>query len=223
MDRTEIVSFLAGDCFVMLGAAIWTFLVAFLAASREHRDEAQDLYAAAPVRPGLRTEAALVSLGYVGLVGAVLIGAATVLLAGLDGAVVDAGRRYAVSPLELVQGPLYLVLAGAFGVLVGSWTRHVYAAVFGAVVLFLPPAALLPWFVFDDGISRGFYGAVMVGSGAARHLIGMAGLVALAAAGALARHDRRPRVALLALAGLGVAVIALGLPPGAGPPPGVHP
>jgi hypothetical protein len=44
----------------------------------------------------------------------------------------------------------------------------------------------------DDGMSRGFYGAVMVGSGAGRHLIGIAGLAALAAAGALARHDRRP-------------------------------
>jgi hypothetical protein len=64
---------------------------------------------------------------------------------------------------------------------------------------------------------------VMVGAGAGRHLIGIAGLAALAAAGALARHDHRPRVALLALAGLSVAAIALGLPPGAGPPPGVHP
>jgi hypothetical protein len=107
------------------------------------------------------------SLGYVGLAGAALIGAATMLLVGSDGAVVDAGRRYAVSPLELAQGPLYLVLAGAFGVLVGSWTRHVYAAAFGAVVLFLPPVALLPWFVLDDGMSRGFYGAVMVGAGPA--------------------------------------------------------
>ena len=222
MDRTETVSFLAGDCFVMLGGAIWTFFAAYLATSREHRDEAQDFYTAAPVTPRLRTEAALISLGYAGCAGAALIAVATVLLVGLDGALVDAGRRYAVSPLELAQGPLYLVLAAAFGVLVGSWTRHVYAAVFGALALFLPPVALLPWFVFDDGVSRGFYGAVMVGDGAGRHLIGIAGLVALAAAGALARHDRRPRIALLALAGLGAAAVALGLPPGAGPPPGAY-
>jgi hypothetical protein len=224
VDRTDTVSFLAGDCFAMLGGgAIWTFLVAYLAVSRERRDEAQDFYVAAPVTPRLRTEAALMSLGYLGLAGAALIAVAAVLLVGFDGAIVYEGKHYAVSPVDLAQGPLYLVLAGAFGVLVGTWTGHVYAAVFGAVVLFLPPVGLLSSVVFDDGISSGYYGAAMAGTGAGRHLMGIAALAALAAAGALARHDRRPRVALLALAGLGVAVIALRLPPGAGPPPGVHP
>lgn len=48
------------------------------------------------------------------------------------------------------------------------------------------------------------------------HLVGLAGLAMLAAAGALARHDRRPRVALSAGVGLaaGVAGIALGAPVG---------
>ena len=42
-----IVDFLAGDCFVMLGGAIWTFLATFLAASREPRDGARGLLRAA--------------------------------------------------------------------------------------------------------------------------------------------------------------------------------
>jgi hypothetical protein len=151
----------------MLGAAIWTFLVASLAASREHRDEARDFYAAAPVSPGSADRGRAHVAGVRRIGGCRAHRGRDDAAGRLGCAVVDAGRRYAVSPLELAQGPLYLVLAGAFGVLVGSWTRHVYAAAFGAVVLFLPPVALLPWFVLDDGMSRGFYGAVMVGAGPA--------------------------------------------------------
>jgi hypothetical protein len=232
-DSSDTTSMLAGDCFVMLGGAIWTFLVAFLAASRERRDSAHDFYSAQPVTPRLRTQAALLSLAWAGLAGAGLIATATLVLVGLDGALVTdvnlngplvaQDQRFSVSALELLQGPLYLVTAAAFGVLLGSWTGHVYAAFFVALMLFLPPVALLPWFVFDDGMSRGFYGAVLNGASSGRILSGLAGLTALAVAGALARHDRRARVTLLAAVGLGVAAIALGLPPGAEPPPGTGP
>jgi len=226
-DKTASVDMLVGDCFVMLGGAIWTFLVAFLAASRERRDGAQDFYAGQAVTPRLRTEAMLLSLGYAGLAGAALIAVAALVLVGLDGALVDGGQRYTVPPLALAQGPLYLVLAGALGVLAGSWTRHVYAGVFLALVLFLPPVALVPVFVFDDTLSPGFYGAVYARGPIGSLVTGIAALVVLAAAGALARHDRRPRIALLALVALGVAAIALGLPQGPdaglGPPPGTGP
>lgn len=201
-DVIERSSMLAGDCFVLAGGAVWTFLVACLATSRERRDHAHDFYAAQPVTPRLRTEAALLSLGAAGLAGAVLIGSAALVFAGIDGTLVMGGQRYTLSWVDVAQGPLYLVLAGAFGVLVGSWTRHVYVALFAALVLFLPPAALLPWHVFTDIDSRGFYGAVPLSATDGWHLCRLAGLAALAAAGALARHDRRPRVALLALGGL---------------------
>jgi hypothetical protein len=205
-DATERSVMLAGDCFVLFGGAVWTFLVACLAAGRERRDHAHDFYAAQPVTARVRTEATLLSLGCAGVAGAALIAVATIALAGPDGTINMAGQRYTLHPLDLVQGPLYLVLAGAFGILVGSWTRHVYAALLAALVLFVPPVALLPWYVFHDIDSRGFYGAVPVGAPDNWHLVRLAGLAALAAAGALARHDRRPRVALLALMGLGAAL-----------------
>ncbi|MCA1679431.1 MAG: hypothetical protein LC777_11005 [Actinobacteria bacterium] len=37
-DVIERSAMLSGDCFVMLGGALWTFLAAFLATSREGRD-----------------------------------------------------------------------------------------------------------------------------------------------------------------------------------------
>ncbi|MCA1699759.1 MAG: hypothetical protein LC790_12985 [Actinobacteria bacterium] len=220
-DYSETPSMLAGDCFVMLGGALWTFVAVFLATSRERRDAAQDFYAAQPTTARLRTEATLLSLAWAGLAGAALIALGTLLLVGLDGALVtdvnlngpavDQDRRFAVQALELLQGPLLLA----------SWTRHVYAAVFGALMLFLPPLALLPWFVFDDG--RGFLGAVRTGGGVggvapiAWQLLGLAAVAAAAAAGALARYDRR--LVVLVIAAISVAVLVLGLPAGPEAPP----
>jgi hypothetical protein len=206
-DAMARADLLVGDCFVLFGGAIWTFLAAYLATSRERRDRAHDFYAAQPAPARLRTEATLLSLGAAGLAGAALIAVATLVFAGPDLTLdLDSGP-YTLRLGDIAQGPLYLVLAGAFGVLVGSWARHVYAALLAALVLFLPPLALLPWFVFADIDSRGYYGAVQIGAPDSWHFVRLAGLAALAAAGALERHDRSPRVALLALGGLGAALV----------------
>jgi adhesin HecA-like repeat protein len=110
-------------------------------------------------------------------------------------------------------------MAGALGALLGGWTRHVWAGLFAAVVLFLPPIALLPWFVLDDSVSRGYYGAITAGAPVGWHLADMAGLTALAAALAVGRHVRGPRVALLAGAGLAAIVtVAVATPVGLGAP-----
>jgi hypothetical protein len=237
LDYSETPSMLAGDCFVMIGAALWTFLAAFLAVSRDRRDDAQDFYLAQPTTARLRSEAALLSLAWAGMAGAVLIALATLLLVGLDGALVTdvvngrENQRYEVQVVELFQGPLYLVLAGTVGVVLGGWTRHVYVAVFGALVLFLPPVALVPWFMFDEPIG-GWLGAIEanaeVGGSApiARQLLGLAALAGAAATAALARHDRR--LVALAIAAFGVSVLVLGLPAGPetllpGPPPPMTP
>jgi len=227
LDYSATPSMLAGDCFVVVGGALWTFLAVFLAVTRDRRDDAQDFYLAQPTTARLRTEAALLSVAWAGMAGAVLIALGTLLLVGLDGAlvtdvvngpIVDENQRYEVQVLELFQGPLYLVLAGTVGVLLGSWTRHVYAAVFGALVLFLPPVALLPWLVFDEGIGHGYFGAIEaaadVGGSApiASQLLGLAAVAAAAATAALARHDRR--LVVLVIAALSVAVLVLGLPAG---------
>lgn len=212
----DSLSTIGGGYVLFVGGAIWTFVVTCLAASRERRDGAQDFYGAQPLSPRVRTQAVLLSLAWAGLAGMVLTGFATVVLSGLDGVLVVDGQRYALRPLELAQGPLLLVLAGACGVLVGTWTRRAYPTVIGALVIFLPPVAWLPWSVYGDGVPQGYSTDWVDRASVGWHLAGLAGMVALAVAGALARHDRRARVALLALAGLGAAVagIALGLPTG---------
>ena len=224
LDYSATPSMLAGDCFVVVGGALWTLLATFLAVTRDRRDDAQDFYLPQPATARLRTEAALLSVAWAAMAGAVLIALGTLLLVGLDGALVTevvngpSNQRYEVQVLELFQGPLYLVLAGTIGVLLGSWTRHVYTAVFAALVLFLPPVALLPWLVFDEGIGHGYFGAIEaaadVGGSApiASQLLGLAAVAAAAATAALARHDRR--LVVLVIAALSVAVLVLGLPAG---------
>jgi len=216
-DNGDDLWSLSGSCFLYVGAGMWVFVVASLGASRERRDAATDLYVGQPATPSLRTEAALLSLGWAALAGAALVALAAIARAGFDGVLVIEGERYGLRPLELTQGPLYLVMVGAFGVLVGTWSRHVYPAVIGAIVLFLPPWPWLPWIVYGDGVPPDFFtDDALVDAAVGWHLIGLAGLAALAAAGALARHDRHPLVVLLALTGLvsAVAGMALGLPPG---------
>jgi hypothetical protein len=214
-DRTEVVSFLAGDCFVMFGAAFWTFLATFLAASRARRDDTEDLYAGQPVTPRTRTSAALLSVGWAGLAAVALITVSTLVLVGVDGALSTRGMRFSVRPVELLQGPLYVVMAGALGVLLGTGVRHVHAGAFAAVALFLPPVALVPWLVLDDDASRGFYGAIVAHQPVTHHLLTMVGLTALAAAAALARPLERP----WARAGGEVCDPTPGCPGGC-PPPG---
>lgn len=212
----ESISALGGDVYTFFGAGPATFLVACLAANREHRDRAQDLYAAAPMSQRVRSEAALLSIAWPALASAALTGTAALALAGPDGVVAFDGHRYALRPLELVQGPLYIAFAGTLGVMVGRWTKRAYPGAIGALVLFLPPVAWLPWFVFGDGVPQGYSSDWLDNTSVGWHVIGLAGLVTLAVAGARARHDRRARVALLALAGLAAAIagIALSAPPG---------
>jgi hypothetical protein len=216
---TERAAMLSGDCFVMLGAAMWTFIVTFLAVSREPRDDARDFYRAQPAPARIRCEAALLSVGFAGLAAAGLIAIVALVTAGVDGVVVidpvpHAGqplpeRTYALQPVELAQGPMYVTLAGVLGVLLGSWTRHVFAGVFAALLAFLPPVALLPRYVFDHGESSGFFGSIDVYGAdawqtAGWYLVTITGLILLAAALAQLRHERSTRVVLLLLTGCGV-------------------
>lgn len=214
IQRGDDLLGLAGGCFTSWGISGWLFLVPCLAASRARRNAAQELYDAQPMAPRTRTEAALLSIGWTVLAGTALIAVATVALAGLDGALVVEGERYQLRPLELAQGPLFLAMLGALGVFLGSWTRRVYPGVIFALALFFPPLGWMPWIVFGDGVPEGFLGDWLVGASVAWHLAALAGIAALAAAGALARHHRRPHVWLLALVGLGAAIagIALGSP-----------
>ena len=223
--QQEIVHFLVGNCFLFIGAAIWTFLATFLASSRERRDGAQDFYDGQAVTPRTRTAAALLSVGYAGAAAAALVGIAALVLLGPDLGHGVLGLRVEAGPFELLQGPLYVVLAGVLGVSLGSWTRHVWIAVLAAVALFLPPLGLVPWLVFDQPAPRGDFGGVMDGLPPGWHVLAMAGLTVLAASIAVLRHDQRLRVVLLVCAALGAtATVAIAGPSndgvnlGCGPP-----
>ncbi len=211
--QQEIVDFLAGDCFLFIGAAIWTFLATFLAISRERRDSAQDFYDVEPVTPRTRTAAALLSVGYAGVAAAALVGIATLVLLGPDGGHDVLGTFVAVTPRELAQGPLFVVLAGVLGVLLGSWTRHVWIAVPAAIAMFFPPAGLVEWIVFEQQRPRGAVFSLQDDISEGWRLLTMAGLIVLAAAIAMLRNDQRLRVVLLACAGLGAtAAVAIAGP-----------
>lgn len=206
--QQEIADFLAGDCFLFIGAAIWTFLATYLAVSRERRDSAQDFYDVELVTMRTRTAAALLSVGYAGVAAAALVGIATLLLLGPDGGHEVLGTRVAVTPGELAQGPLYVVLAGVLGVLLGSWTRHVWIAVPAAIALFFPPAGLVRWIVFEQQRPQGSVFSIQDRISEGWPLLTMAGLTVLAAAIALLRHDQRPRIVLMACAGLAATAAA---------------
>lgn len=208
---------LAGGSFGFVGTGLWTFVVVSLATSRERRDGAQDLYAALPLTLGLRTQAQLLSTAGAALAGGALIALAAVAIGGPDLVDTSGGERYSLVRLELLQGPAYLLFVGAMGVLVGTWTRRAYPALIGMAILFMPPVAWLPWWVYGNDVPASVWDAEWLGGASvAWHLLGIVALATLAAAGALARHDRRPRIALLATVSLAAAVagIALGWPAG---------
>ncbi|MCA1679973.1 MAG: hypothetical protein LC777_14030 [Actinobacteria bacterium] len=191
--------------------AVCTLLVTFLAASRDRRDHAQDTYLAQPVAPRLRTQAALLSLGYAGVVAAAL---ATALTLGgrLPSDAMSAEGFDALRPLALLEFALYYVMAGALGVLLAGLTRHVHAALLAALVLFVSPLTVWSSLAFGLPPPTGdLLGLVLNNSEGAQSLITPAGVTMLCAAGALARHDRRAHVVLLGLAGLGATAGPLAL------------
>lgn len=201
----------AGFAFQQPGIAMWTFLVAFLAAQRARRDAADDLYGSVPVPTRRRTAAVLLSLGYAAAATALVTATAWLVMVGPDGVVVIEGRRLRPGLLELAQGPLLVVTFGALGVLLARWAPRTFAGPLGMFLLFMPPLGWLPWVVLEPRIPDA---TVSTGASIEWHLALLAGLGLLAAAGALARHDRRAHIALLALAGLAatVAGAALHLP-----------
>jgi hypothetical protein len=201
----------AGFAFQQPGIALWTFLVAFLAAQRAGRDAAEDLYESVPVPARTRTAAVLLSLACAATVTALVAATAWLVMVGLDGLVVIDGRRLGPGLLELAQGPLLVVTFGAFGVLLARWVPRTFAGPLGMFLLFMPPLGWLPWVVLEPRIPDA---NVSTGASIEWHLALLAGLGLLAGALALWRDDRRARIALLALAGLAatVAGAALHLP-----------
>ena len=197
---------------------ICTFLVTFLAASRAQRDHAHDIYGAQPTSSPLRTQAALLSLGYAAAAGVVVVLA--LALVGSGPAVLGSGgEAEMLRPLGLLDGALHVASAGALGVLVGTWTRHIQVAAPVVLVLFVSPMTLSSTLSLNPLMGEGVQllsggtviDVVLSLSGPGATYADVAGLTALAAAGALARHDRRPRIVILALLGLGAIAGLLAL------------
>lgn len=197
-----------------INGAICTFLVTFLAASRAQRDQAQDIYLAQPVSSRLRTQAALLSLGYAAAAGAVLVLALALVGWGPGSgpaALAAGGEAETLRVLALLEGALHFAMPGALGVLVGTWTRHIQIAAPAVLVLFVSPMTLSSTLTLNPLMAGGVQ---LLSGGTVIDVVlslnapgavsaGVAGLTALAAAGALARHDRRPPIVMLALLGLG--------------------
>ena len=189
---------------------ICTFLVTFLAASRAQRDHAHEFYRAQPASSRLRTQAALLSLGYAAVAGVVVVLALALVGSG-PAVLAFGGENGAPRPLALLEGALHVAMAGALGVLVGTWTRHIQVAAPAVLVLFVSPMTLSSSLSLNPLMGEGVQllsggtviDVVLSLSGPVAAYADVAGLTALAAAGALARHDRRPRIAILALLGLG--------------------
>ena len=198
----------AGFAFQQPGIALWTFLVAFLAAQRARRDAAEDLYGSVPVPTRTRTAAVLLSLACGAAATALVTAIAWLFMVGLDGVVVIEGRRLRPGLLELAQGPLLVLTFGALGVLVARWAPRTFAGPLGMFLLFMPPLGWLPWVVLEPRIPDA---NVATGASIEWHLALLAGLGLLAGALALWRDDRRARIVLLALAGLAAAVAGAAL------------
>jgi hypothetical protein len=137
-------AFTLSQAFATLGAG--TFLAAFLNASRVHRDRADELYAALPVRAAARTGAILCSLAAAAGVAA-LVGAIAWLIAlGPDGQIVIGLEALSPSLLEPAQVPLIVAAFGAAGVCFGRWTAQPVLAPLLTIAIWVGPLAWsIPW------------------------------------------------------------------------------
>ncbi|MGI8806499.1 MAG: hypothetical protein ACR2KK_01335 [Acidimicrobiales bacterium] len=193
--------------FLVLPLAAATLIASFLAALRARRSGAEEVFSATPAPPRARTAAHLLAPLPVAAVGVMLV--ATALLAAWR-------LRHGFGRPDLAEvavGPTLVLGAGALGVLLARWTRSTLAAIvacLGIAALELTVAALPQtnpfrrlafWYGYGD------MPAELLPDRLARwHLAYLAGLVAMAAVGALARHGLRRRLVVAGL--VAIALVA---------------
>jgi hypothetical protein len=203
--------------FLLLPLALVVLVCAARAVVRSSRPGTEELFAALPAAPAVRTGAHLLSLLWPGGVAVAL----TTVLVG------EAVARWdsigTVDVLELAVGPIVVIGAGALGVVLAGWTGTSLAALAACPAI----ASLELWLMEDDLLfspSRRLafwvhHGNVPLELGLPRrpgwHAVYLCGLIGLAAAAALARHGLHRRLitgGTAAVAAVAVSATALAWP-----------
>jgi hypothetical protein len=222
-DGATMESF--GDGFAYLPMASGTLIAANLGALRSRRDRTEELYESLPRPRSARVAGQLLALLWTLPVSAALLLAALIDDSFTDGTL---GNQFSPGADQLAQGPLMVLAFGAIGILLA---RIAPSAIAGAVMFVALIATAMPNFspggswgawllpsttnlihdVFSVSCDRaatqpGCQQFVLLQYSISLHLVYVAGLTLLLAAGALI--DRRRR---LVLAALPVCVVALGV------------
>ena len=192
--------------------AMAVFAAAQLATGRPRRDGMQALYDSYPVSVTARTCAQLAAL-------AGTLPASLLLTGGAVAVITARGAIGTPDAVVLAGGPLLVILAGAAGIAVGRRFPHPVAGILGAIVLFalcfqsyhLPGAVLwlFPWTTPDQ---LGWLPAPLTGypPGGA-HVVELAGIGVVAAAGALASTAGRTWHRSVLVVTAVTAVVAVGV------------
>lgn len=206
------------------GLGVWPvlllgFVAVHLAVSRDRRAGTEELTGSLPVGAGTRTLAHLGSLVAFAVALSVVWGVFVLTVLGPDGTIEVStwsfsGIDWRPSIPELAQ-PLFVAsMVLTLAVAVGRWWRHPVAAFLVPFVLFMSP---LMWFVppvVDGGtVESGGQLVEVSAGGVAWHLVYLAGWIAVFAAVALLRHDRRPALGVVTAVGLGAVVVGFVLGP----------
>lgn len=201
------VSIYAG--FGLLVPAAMTLVSANLAVLRSRRAGTEEMLGVAPAAPAARTGAHLLAVAWPAAAAAATIGLQVVFYR------LTSETRGRLEVAELLVGVLLVAGAGALGVLVARWVPSPVAAVGAcAAIAVLELSVNGPelatsgwrWMAFWLQEAGEVPSRLLPDRPAGWHAVYLAGLVAAAAVGALARHGLRP--GLVAAGAVVVAVVA---------------
>lgn len=194
---------------------ITTLLVTHLATTRPRRDDTGELFATAPVPPSMRTAGLLVACMWPAALGLMFALAGTGYLYAIGG--IGTPDLFDVAAI-----PAAVATAGVIGVALGRWVPSRIAATIAAIVL-IGAHLWMDGNVIDaagGNISRlmlhADWGASMalgpelLPRSPDLHLAYVAGLVAIVAAAAIARHRRHLGVLMLGAGGAALVVLTAG-------------
>ena len=187
----------------IVGLFVGTLVTSNLAAIRSHRDDTDELFGAMPTPAVARTASQLVGVAMGP--GAFALAWSTAALAFR---LVDPTSALIrdVEPIMLPQFPLAIVAIGALGISVGRWVPTVFGgAILVALHIFTGIIWAVPWIIFSDHTASNAW-----------HLGYLVAITTSFAAAAFFRDRRRPITAVIAAAGLAVAILTATqqVPPG---------
>lgn len=191
---------------------------ASLAAVRD-RGQTQELFGSLPVAGRSRVPAHLLAGVPIAVMAGVGIVALALLTLGLDlTGPIETGGRFAVievvwraSLLDLIQGPLMILMGMALATAGTVWLRHPLGGMLAVIVLFFTPVMwYLPPFVESgtvvDWATDQPY--VVTRAALAMHVVYQVAFTLAAGGAALLKHDRRPRIWVASILMVGAAVAA---------------